>query len=178
VTHASRLWIGSAIAAAAAVVSCSVAMAHVTVQPADAPADSYAHLAFTVPHGCNGSATTALRIKLPEGILSAKPQMKPGWNVEIKTRKLDAPAQGPHGKSVTDVVDEVVWRGGTLPDNLYDTFGLIVRLPDKAGQNLYFPVVQECDLGVERWIEIPSAGQGPDKLRAPAPVVRLKTKTH
>jgi uncharacterized protein YcnI len=170
------LWIGTVIAAAAAVVSCNAARAHVTVQPADAPANSYAHLVFTVPHGCNGSATAALRIKLPEGILSAKPQMKPGWNVEIKSRKLEAPVQGPHGKSITDVVDEVAWRGGPLPDNLYDTFGLIVRLPDKPGQSLYFPVVQECEQGVERWIEIPSAGQGSDSLRAPAPAVHLKAK--
>jgi uncharacterized protein YcnI len=156
--------------------ACNAALAHVTVQPKDAPADSYAHLVFTVPHGCNGSATTALRIKLPDGILSVKPQMKPGWQVEIKSRKLDAPAQGPHDKSITDVVDEVAWRGGPLPDNLYDTFGLIVRLPDKAGQTLYFPAVQECEQGVERWIEIPSAGQGSDKLRTPAPAVRLKAK--
>lgn len=172
--RAVRLWTCSAIAAAVAVASCNAALAHVTVQPADAPADSYAHLVFTVPHGCNGSATMALRIKLPDGILSAKPQMKPGWKVEIKSRKLDAPVQGPHGKSVTDVVDEVAWHGGPLPDNLYDTFGLIVRLPDKAGQSLYFPAVQECEQGVERWIEIPSAGQDADKLRAPAPAVRLK----
>jgi len=174
VTRDSRLWIGTVIAAVAAVASCNAAMAHVTVQPADAPANSYAHLVFTVPHGCNGSATTALRIKLPEGILSAKPQMKPGWNVEIKSRKLEAPVQGPHGKSIANVVDEVAWRGGPLPDNLYDTFGLIVRLPNKPGQSLYFPVVQECEQGVERWIETPSAGQGADKLGAPAPVVRLK----
>lgn len=172
--RASGLWIGSAVASAVAMGSCSVALAHVTVRPADAPADSYAHLTFTVPHGCNGSATTVLRIKLPEGILSAKPQMKPGWNVEIKSRKLEAPVQGPHGKTVTDVVDEVVWRGGPLPDNLYDTFGLVVRLPDKEGQSLYFPAEQECEQGVARWIEIPQAGQTSDKLRTPAPVVRLK----
>ena len=148
--------------------------AHVTLQPAEAAADSYAHLTFTVPHGCDGSATKALRVKLPDGILSAKPQMKPGWHVEIKTRKLDAPAQGPHGKSVTEVIDEVEWRGGPLPDSLFDTFGLIVRLPDKAGQTLYFPTVQECEQGVGRWIEIPATGQGADKPRAPAPAVRLK----
>ncbi|MBN9006527.1 MAG: YcnI family protein [Rhizobiales bacterium] len=169
-------WIGPTVATVAAMVSCNTALAHVTVQPKDAPANSYAHLVFTVPHGCNGSATTALRIRLPDGILSAKPQMKQGWKVDIKSRKLDAPAQGPHGKSITDVVEEVAWRGGPLPDNLYDTFGLIVRLPDKAGQTLYFPVVQECEQGVDRWIEIPSAGESSDKLHSPAPAVRLKAK--
>ncbi|MCO5131121.1 MAG: YcnI family protein [Xanthobacteraceae bacterium] len=153
------------------------AAAHVTLQPADAAADSYALLTFTVPHGCEGNATKALRVKLPDGILSAKPQMKPGWKVEIKTRKLDAPARGPHGKSVAEVVDEVEWRGGPLPDNLYDTFGLIVRLPDKAGQTLYFPTVQECEQGVGRWTEIPATGQGADKLHAPAPAVRLKARS-
>jgi uncharacterized protein YcnI len=132
---------------AAAIISCNAALAHVTVQPADAPADSYAHLTFTVPHGCNGSATTALRIKLPEGILSAKPQMKTGWNVEIKSRKLETPAQGPHGKIVTDVVEEVAWRGGRLPDNLYDTFGLVVRLPDQAGRTSIFPLCRSANRG-------------------------------
>jgi uncharacterized protein YcnI len=176
VTRALGSRIGSAIAAAAAIISCNAALAHVTVQPSDAPADSYAHLTFTVPHGCNGNATTALRIKLPEGILSAKPQMKTGWNVEIKSRKLEAPAQEPHGNAITDVVEEVAWRGGPLPDSLYDTFGLVVRLPDQAGKNLYFSAVQECEEGVERWIEIPQAGQVPDGLHKPAPVVRLKAK--
>ncbi|MBN8961958.1 MAG: YcnI family protein [Rhizobiales bacterium] len=175
-----RTFQSSALTAVGAILATSVfvapALAHVTVQPADAAADSYAQLTFTVPHGCNGSATKALRIKLPDSILSAKPQMKPGWQVEIKTRKLDAAVAGPHGKSVSEVVDEVDWRGGPLPDNLYDTFGLVVRLPDKTGQVLYFPAVQECEQGVERWIEIPTSGQSADKLRAPAPAVRLKAK--
>ena len=53
----------------------------------------------------------------------------------------------------------MAWRGGSLPDNLYDTFGLLMKLPDAAGKTLYFPVVQECEKGVHRWIEIPAAGQ-------------------
>ena len=166
----------AAIVAAALALQINAASAHVTVQPKEAPADSYFQLTFTVPHGCDGSATAALRIKLPDGILSAKPQMKPGWNVEVKTRKLATPQQGPHGKTVSEVVDEVAWRGGPLPDNLYDSFGMIVRLPDQPDHNLYFPVVQECEKGVARWIEIPSSGQSADKLHAPAPVIRLKAK--
>lgn len=153
----------------------SGANAHVTVQPSEAPANSYVHLTFTVPHGCKGSATVALRVKLPEGIISAKPQMKPGWTVDIKTKKLATPQAGPHG-TVSEVVDEVAWRGGPLPDNLYDTFGLIVHTPDKVGAKLYFPAVQECEQGVSRWIEIPSGNETSDKLHEPAPAVRLKPK--
>ena len=152
------------------------ALAHVTTLPNEAVADSYFQTAFNVSHGCDGSATVAVRVKVPDGVMSAKPQMKPGWTVEIKTRKLDAPLPGLHGKTISEVVDEVSWRGGPLPDNLYDTFGLLMKLPDRPGQTLYFPVVQECERGVHRWIEIPAAGQKRDDLREPAPVVRLKPK--
>jgi uncharacterized protein YcnI len=155
--------------------SAASAFAHVTIQPKEATAGDYAQMTFSVPHGCEGSATVALRIKVPDGVMSAKPQMKPGWTVEIKTRKLDAPQPAGHGRSVSDVVDEVIWRGGPLPDNLYDTFGLVVKLPDAAG-NLYFPAVQECEKGVTRWIEIPAASQTSDTLHEPAPAVRLKPK--
>lgn len=151
------------------------ASAHVTVQPKEATAGDYAQVTFSVPHGCEGSATVALRIKVPDGVMSAKPQMKPGWTVEIKKKQLAAPQPGLHGHTISDVVDEVVWRGGPLPDNLYDTFGLVVKLPDTPG-SLYFPAVQECEKGVTRWIEIPAAGQTSDALHEPAPVVRLKPK--
>jgi uncharacterized protein YcnI len=53
---------------------------------------------------------------------------------------------------------------------------MILRLPDKAGENLYFPVVQECEKGVHRWIEIPAKGQDAGKLREPAPFIHLNGK--
>jgi uncharacterized protein YcnI len=51
-----------------------------------------------------------------------------------------------------------------------------MKLPDAAAKPLYFPVIQECETGVSRWIEIPAAGQSPHDLPSPAPVVRLKPK--
>ena len=62
------------------------AHAHATIQPREAAAGSYVQAAVTITHGCDGSATAVVRVKLPEGIVSAKPQMKPGWTIEIKTR--------------------------------------------------------------------------------------------
>ena len=153
------------------------AQAHVTAQPGEAAANSYFQMAFSVPHGCDGSATIALRVKIPEGVTSVKPQMKAGWTVDIKQRKLDTPLQAEHGKPITETVDEVSWRGGPLPDNLFDTFGLVMKLPDTPGANLYFPVVQECESGVHRWIEVPVGEQKREELREPAPLVRLKPKS-
>ena len=145
--------------------------AHVTAQPDTGVAGSYFHLTFTVPHGCDGSPTISLRIKIPEGVTSVKPQMKAGWNVTIKTRKLDPPIKGERGQTITETVDEVDWRGGPLPNELYDTFGLSMKLPEGAGQTLYFQAVQECEKGTNRWIEIPASGQNRKDLRQPAPTV-------
>jgi periplasmic copper chaperone A len=161
---------------AAVAAASSGASAHVVAQPDEAAAGSYFQTAFVVSHGCDGKATVAVRLKVPEGVTSVKPQMKPGWNVEVKMRKLDAPQPGLHGKTISEVADEVSWRGGPLPDNLYDTFGLRMKLPDRSG-NVYFPIVQECEQGVHRWIEIPAAGRGKDDLHEPAPLVRLKPKS-
>jgi hypothetical protein len=38
-----------------------------------------------------------------------------------------------------------------------DTIKVVV--PDAPGQTLYFPVIQECQQGVHRWIEIPTGQQ-------------------
>jgi len=43
----------------------------------------------------------------------------------------------------------------------------------KAGGMLYFPVVQECEQGVERWIEIPADGKGPGDYEKPAAGLKL-----
>jgi len=164
-------------AAAALAGIASPVLAHVTAQPESAVAGSYFTLTFTVPHGCDGSSTKSLRIKIPEGVTSVKPQMKAGWNVTIKTRKLDPPIKGERGQTITETVDEVDWRGGPLPNNLYDTFGLAMKLPDTSGQTLYFPAVQECEQGSNHWIEIPAAGQSRKDLREPAPTLRLTPKS-
>jgi len=154
------------------------ASAHVKAHPDSATAGSYFETAFTVPHGCDGSPTIALRIKIPDEIISVKPQMKPGWTVSIKMRKLHPPRKTEHGRTITESVDEVEWRGGPLPDNLYDSFGLMMKLPDTAGKRVYFPTVQECQQGIHRWVEIPAAdGQGWTDLREPVPFVTLAPKS-
>ena len=164
------------ISLAAVLLSGSAASAHVTIQPNEATAGGYFQAAFSVGHGCDGSSTVAVRVRIPDGVLSVKPQMKPGWTVDIKKKPLAGPQPSLHGKTITETVDEVSWKGGPLPDSLYDTFGLMMKLPDVADKPLYFPVVQECESGVHRWIEIPAAGQKRDDLREPAPLLRLKPK--
>ena len=110
---------------------------------------------------------------MPAGALSVKPQPKAGWQVEVVRVKLAQPVDGGHGKQITESVSEVVWSGGTLLDSHFDEFAVMMKLPERPGATLYFPVVQECEQGVTRWIEVPEAGKSARDLREPAPALRL-----
>ena len=46
----------------------------------------------------------------------------------------------------------------------------------EAGKMLYFPVVQECERGLHRWIEIPAAGKSSGDYPEPAPALKLLPK--
>jgi len=76
-------------------------------------------------------------------------------------------------------VKEVVWTG-ELPDEFYDEFVFSARITDAfaVGSMVYFPTVQECANGAERWIEIPAEGQDAHDLEGPAPGVKVIEAGH
>ena len=149
------------------------ALAHVTLERTQAPADSYYKAVLQVPHGCKASPTVAIRVRIPEGVTSVKPQPKPGRKLGITRAKLPQPVDAGHGRMVSERVSEVAWTGGLLPDEYFDEFKLVMKLPDKPGATLYLPVVQECRDGVTRWIETPDAGKPASELKEPAPALQL-----
>jgi uncharacterized protein YcnI len=165
-----------AIGAAAAALLAMPASAHVTLDPPHAAADSYFKVNVRVPHGCEGSPTLRVRVRIPDGVLGIKPQPKPGWEVSTVKAKLAEPIKDSHGRTITEVVREVVWSGGKLLDEHYDEFGIHMKLPDKPNTVLYFPAVQECEKGVHRWIEIPEPGKTARDYKEPAPALRLGPK--
>jgi uncharacterized protein YcnI len=153
------------------------AFAHITLETQEAAVGSTYKAVLRVPHGCDGKATTAVRVKIPEGFIAVKPMPKPGWKLETVKGKY-AKAYTLWGEAVTEGVTEVDWSGGNLPDEFYDEFVFRGTLTDSlpAGETLYFPVVQECGGTAERWIEIPAAGQSEDALELPAPGLKLLPK--
>jgi uncharacterized protein YcnI len=170
----------SLVAAAATLALCCAALAHVTLERKEAPIGASYKAVLRVPHGCNGSATVALRVRIPEGYLSVKPMPKAGWKLEVKRGKYPKPASLGEAK-VSEGVTEVDWSGGNLPDAYYDEFVLTGTIADDlaAGQSMYFPIVQECEKGVNRWIEIPTAGAadaGHGEQSEPAPELKLLPK--
>ena len=159
--------ISSGAALALALAGIAPAHAHVTIETRQAQPGTYYKAVLRVPHGCAGSATTRLRVRIPDGVIAVKPQPKPGWTLDIVTGKYDT-AYTLHGNTVTEGVRELDWTG-KLPDAYYDEFVFNSYLAPglKPGDTLYFPVVQECEQGVKRWIGKDAGGE------SPAPAVKL-----
>lgn len=160
--------------AVAALLLTTPAVAHVTLDASEAVIGTTEKLVLQVPHGCAGAATTKLRVQIPEGVIGVKPMPKAGWELE----KIHGTYAQPHelrGASLTEGVTEIAWSGH-LPDDEYDEFTLrgFFSTDLEAGAMLYLPVVQECEDGnVERWIEIPSAGEDAHDFDSPAPGLML-----
>lgn len=162
-----------AVAAVALGVIASAANAHVTLEQQQAVAGSTYKAVLRVPHGCEGSPMIRLRVQIPDGMINVKPQPKPGWELSTVRGALPTPVAGDHGARITEGVREIVWSGGRLLDEHYDEFAFRGQLPNKPGETIHVATVQECEKGVERWIEIPAAGQNAGSLKFPAPSLRL-----
>jgi hypothetical protein len=161
-----------ALGAAALLVSLP-ALAHSTLEVTEAPANSTYKGVVRVPHGCKGESTRTLRVQIPEGVIDVKPMPKAGWTLSV-TRAPYAKPYDLYGKPVAEGAKEIVWSGGELPDAFYDEFVFRARITgDVAGRTLPFPVIQECQNGAERWVEVAAEGQDPHKLKSPAPTVKV-----
>lgn len=147
--------------------------AHVVADPAEGAAGSYFRTALRVGHGCGTSPTTALKVLLPEGLTTVRPQAKPGWQIEIENTKLAQPVDAGHGRKTDTVTSAITWRGGNLPNEQFDEFGLSLKLPEQAGKPLWLKVIQTCASGELRWEQIPAAGQDAHALERPAALIRV-----
>ena len=137
--------------------------AHVGFIKRQVPLAASMDLTLRVPHGCEGSPTLRLRMRVPRAVASVRPQPKEGWTV----------AQSGEGGA-----REVIWSGN-LPDKQTGEFSFTITFDAtaKAGDTIHFPIVQECTKGVSRWIDIKGA-EAPaeerhDESSTPAPAIKL-----
>jgi len=147
-----RLLLLSTASASLAIIAASPASAHIDPDPTEAQAGSSLSIAFTVEHGCDGSPTTQLDMRLPAGVTQASPDAVDGWD-----------------GSIDDNV--VTFAGGSLPDDVEGTFSVTMTLPPTPDTTVYFPFVQRCEEGEIRWIGIPA--EPGDELDEPAPALLL-----
>jgi uncharacterized protein YcnI len=150
------------------------ASAHVEVDPSSAAAGSYSLLTFSVGHGCDGSATTALTIDIPEPIASVTPTVNPGWDVTKVEVDLAEPTEDSHGDAVSTRVGQIRYTAlAPLADGLRTTFELSLQIPADAavGDTLAFPVLQSCEVGETNWSEAVTEGEA--EPAHPAPTVTV-----
>lgn len=155
-----------ALATGGALAVAAPAAAHVTLDPREAPADSFVRFAIRVPNESPDAATIKLTVRLPLGLTSVAFQPKPGWTRRVVTQKLAKPIQV-FGETVTERVATVTWSGGSIGPGEFDEFGVSAHVPNTPGRELRFPAVQTYAGGeVARWI----GGSGADE---PAPSLVL-----
>jgi uncharacterized protein YcnI len=172
--HAYR----AAFAAGAFFLVCPTnAFAHATLENQQAVVGAGYKAVMRIPHGCGAQATHTVKIRVPDGVIGVKPMPKPGWILETVKGKYDKTYELFHSK-ISEGVKEITWRGGNLPNDWYDEFVFTGTIAEelKVGETIYFPTVQECEGGAERWIEIPAAGKPANELKFPAPGLKLAPK--
>jgi uncharacterized protein YcnI len=147
------------------------AQAHVELEGEAAQANAPFVAAFHVGHGCSGSPTVRLRIEIPPGVAEVEPQPKAGWSIVTESGPYESPVTS-GGRTFQEGVKQVIWSG-LLPAHKTATFPMKAKLAADAqpGQKLVFPVLQECEKGLERWIDLD------DQSDHPAPYLTIEPKT-
>lgn len=167
-TRLASLSLGLTLAAS------GIAHAHATFENDTAPMESTFKAVLQVPHGCDGKPTTEVQIKLPEGFVFAKPQPKPGWELEVIKGDYQKTYDN-HGEKVSSGPVEIRWKGGNLSDDYYDTFVVRGKLSGFDKETvLAFPTTQLCGTeGKVVWDQVAAEGQNAHDLKSPAPTVTV-----
>ena len=128
------------LAAAIVISGATAAFAHITLETQEAKVGSTYKAVLRVPHGCDGKATTTVRVQIPEGVIAVKPMPKVGWKLETVKGKYEK-SYDLYGTPVGDGVKEVVWSGGDLSDEFYDEFVFRAMLTEglAVGDDALFP---------------------------------------
>jgi len=151
------------------------AFSHVSLERGETQKGAPYKAVIKVPHGCDGSATTAIKVELPEGFIGAKPMPKAGWKLDLVRGAYAQTYAFYHGAMLSEGVKDVTWSGGNLPDDYYDEFVVsgFVAKELTAGTSLAFKVTQTCEKGEMAWDQVPAAGEDAHHLEHPAAILKI-----
>lgn len=131
--------------------------AHVVVKPNEVMTSARTNFVVGVPTE-GTSPTTGLRLLVPEGLKSVRPNVKPGWYIEVK--KL--------GQGTDAVVTEIIWTGGAIPPEQRDEFVFSAQAPAQE-TNLNWKAYQTYQDGkVVAWDQDPKVVEEYNQAHASA----------
>lgn len=173
----ARIGIVGALTTALLGLGAGVASAHVTVNPSDATAGSYAKLTFRVPVESDTASTVSVQVSLPTDhpFASVSLQPVPGWTATTKTTTFDPPLQT--GKfNLTEAVSSITWTAddgvGVKPGQFQEFSISVGPVPDVA--SMTFPATQTySDGSVVNWDQVAADGQERHDLDHPAPTLTI-----
>lgn len=135
-----------AIAVVSAFVVSGVASAHVVVKPGEVETAARQVFTIGVPNESETASVVGVRLVIPEGLESVRPNTKAGWTVEVKKT-----GEGENAK-----VTELVWTGGTVPVDQRDEFLFQGKAPAKTGELKWKAYETYSDGTTVAWEEEPS----------------------
>jgi uncharacterized protein YcnI len=130
----------------------SYALAHVTVEPSEAQVAKFTEFAVSVPVE-RAVATTSVRLVIPEGLAHVMPNVKPGWNIEVKYvgmkgKILNSGEEAP--------VAEIIWSGGSIPSGQRDKFEFSAQVPAQEAKVVWKAYQTYADGVVVAWDRDPT----------------------
>lgn len=96
----------------------SIASAHVVVKPGEVGIGQFETFTVAVPVE-KDNPTIELRLVIPEGLAHVTPNVKPGWNIEVKKDSTEEDGR----------VTEIVWSGGFIPVGQREEFLFSAQSP-------------------------------------------------
>jgi uncharacterized protein YcnI len=158
-----RMILTATIAGFAALIS-TTAQAHVSIASGPAFANTSQEVAFGVGHGCDNADTVRVKIEIPPGVTSVRPETSDFGQVDVET---DA------GGTIVAVIFSKADSAVLDADTQY--YKLLIRLkaPDRPFTKVYFPAHQTCRASdgtetVVDWVGIDEAAESPVE---PAPTL-------
>lgn len=159
--------LAATLAALATLVTSSVALAHIEIPDIGIAGKSQV-ITFNVGHGCSGSDTVAVEVKIPAEVTTVRGVPSFFGYADVKTDDSGA-------------VTSVVWTKDTarMADDQFYQLQLRIKVPDMPFTTLYFEAVQHCrdkdgnDLDPVDWV-----GQDEsDSSVEPAPALHILPPT-
>ncbi|MDB5259102.1 MAG: nuclear export factor [Candidatus Taylorbacteria bacterium] len=154
--------IASFCAVAAIMLAPAVSSAHVVVTPNTAAGTSYQTFSIGVPSE-RESSTVSIRLAIPELLSSVRPNVKPGWKIDIHSAQ----------KGTSTVVTEIVWSGGSIPAGFRDDFAFSVKTP-ASGSIIWKAYQTYADGKTFAWDAQPAAEHGHDHESVSGPYSTTK----